>query len=142
MKRVVTFIMLIIFYSCSSDDSALEKIALTNQNIVGTWQINGRKVSAGGSLPKEFNPIEEGTILIFELDGTYKNVTHASEELISAGKFSFSESSLELLPETEEGDAVEKRSYDITLYENEMVVFPTGPLVCTEGCLFRYIRVE
>lgn len=134
MKKIATIFTFLILFSCSKEEV---EIPLTLQGIAGSWQLNGNKISIGGPLPDEFTPIENGSIFVFNLDNTYTSLDGSNNTLINSGVYSLVESELFLTPDIEA-----PFSYRVTLYETEMILSPSGPTICIEGCPLRYIKLN
>ncbi|WP_343485893.1 lipocalin family protein [Allomuricauda sp. d1] len=133
------FVLLFVVTACSDDSETLLDLPLESRNLVGTWQLNGYKISAGGPLPDDFTNIESATRYIFELDGSYTFIEEIGNNPLHEGTFRFIEN--ELVLEPSEG-GVDRYSFYIELSRNTMILSPTGPIICIEGCLYRYQRVD
>lgn len=142
MKKVFSVFIFLILFSCSEDDTEnLKELPLIVQNLSGTWQLNGSKISSGGPLPDKFTTIENGEIFLFELDMTYELRNGLNQNLISAGEFTITNNDLVLTPN--QGDMIEPYSFYVdVINDSEIIWSPAGSVICIEGCLYRYIKLE
>lgn len=137
MKNSISLLIILLFTSCTNGDN-FDNVPLNVGDIVGTWQMNGFKISAGGPLPDDFTPFEGETRFVFELDGSYSFLQENEHEPYYSGRFNLVED--ELVLEPDDGD-VNRYSFYIELSKDTMVLSPTGPTICIEGCLYRYVRL-
>ncbi len=119
--------------SCSSD-------FLVEENpLSGTWLEIGSRISAGGPLPLNFEEVANGNTFIFKDDGTFSLLSD-SGNVINSG--SYTNQNEELLLVSNQNGSAEPQRFNLELSSNTMVLSPTGPVICIEGCFFRYQRIN
>ncbi|MDT0607086.1 lipocalin family protein [Croceitalea rosinachiae] len=138
--RLLVICFSLLALACTEEEKiTIDDAPLEFRLILGNWQLNGSKVSIGGPLPDDFQEISDGPIFSFELNSTYRLVSN-NQHIISEGTFVYNEDSLIISPQN--GEIEEESSYIVTMRENEMVLSPSGPILCIEGCLYRYIKLD
>lgn len=138
--KAFALIALLLFFACSNEDKVtIDDVPLETRPLLGDWQLTGSKISIGGPLPDDFREENKGHIFTFELNATYRLVAN-DNTLISEGTFTYTEDSLVLNPKR--GELKEVTSYQATIEKNEMVLSPSGPVICIEGCLYRYVKLN
>lgn len=138
--RFILLLIVALFYACSNEPSSETEVFVTDSDIVGSWLLTGTKTSIGGPLPEEFSDTNFFEEFSFAADGKYRLKRESTTKVISEGKFTTTENELFLSPDSE--SIGNELSYLFWFEDGSLILSPSGPVLCIEGCLYRYEKTD
>ena len=138
--RFMLLFTCVLLWSCSDSDGDQIDVLDGEIDLLGTWQLNGVKISAGGPLPEDFTIIDFYQEFSFSANGTYTLKSGTPGTVLSKGNFSITEDELHLNPK--QGQVPNKSAYNFWFEGESLVLSPSSPILCIEGCLYRYEKQD
>jgi hypothetical protein len=127
--RVLLVLLILFLSSCSEEEK------LTSSALVGKWQLVEQKVGIGP--PGEWTNVKDGAIYEFKTDGTFSISDHP---LCTMGTYEVQPESLVLKNDCQEYTT--EWIFSVKMNGSYFLISPTYPTMCTEGCLYKYKKVE
>ena len=140
VMRLMLLFTCVLLWSCSDSDGDQMDVLYGEVDLLGIWQLNGVKISAGGPLPEDFITTDFYQEFSFATDGTYTILSGTSRTVFSKGDFSVIEDELRLNPK--QGQVPNKSAYNFWFEGESLVLSPSSPILCIEGCLYRYEKQD
>jgi len=142
MKHFVVTLVVVLFLGCNtseSDDGIGPLIPLSANAIIGQWQLERHHYSTGG--PGQWSDfVENGSIYRFSVDGKFHFKDNTSSEGNREGTFILKGDSLVL--KFEQDSEAQEYTYSVEVSEQKMILSPTGPVICIEGCAEQFRRTD
>ena len=140
MKRLLIGVLTVLLCACSEENVGDNT---TDSTVVGTWQLVEQNVGIGP--PGEWEDMDNGPFIRFNEDGSFVK-SHFDCVPLS---FTVENNLIKLAYDCPEGTKydewpsyLDSINYRITALSGQYMTLTPATLICTEGCAYRYVRVE